>query len=517
MAEKSRTEYSARNAAVAICSRVMAILGGFVSRVVFTHTLSQEYVGINGLFNDILNVLALSELGVGTAITFALYKPVAEGDIGRQKSLMRMYRNFYRAVALIVLALGLLLVPFLGYLFKDQPQVEHLTLIYLMYLANSVLSYTFVYKRTLVDAHQLSYIGVLYQTASWFIQSVLQIAVLLFTRNFILYISVMMVCTVVHNLCISAKADRMYPYLRDREAERLPVEERKDIFRNIRAMFMHKTGTVIVNSTDNLLLSALVGIRSVSCYTNYYLVIGSVRQVLNQIFSGITASVGNLGVESDSGRVKRIFEAAFFLDQWVFGMAAVCLYQVLNPFVELCFGKQFVFSTDITLVLCLNFYLTGMRQATLAFRDSLGVFWYDRYKSPVEAAVNLVVSLALGSRLGTIGVFIGTTVSIVTTSLWVEPYMLYRHRLKSSCTSYFLRYGLYGLVTFGVWFLTDLLCRRITGTLLAVCILRLVCCLFITNLAYLLLYHRTGEFRLMAKKVLEILRKIRGRRADGDR
>ena len=509
MAEKSRTENSARNASVAICSRVLAILGGFVSRVVFTHTLSQEYVGINGLFNDILNVLALSELGVGTAITFALYKPIAEGDTERQKSLMRMYRNFYRVIALIVLGLGLLLVPFLRYLFKEQPQVEHLTLIYLMYLANSVLSYAFVYKRTLVDAHQLNYISVLYQTASWFAQSVLQICVLLFTRNFILYVSVMTVCTVVHNLCISAKADRMYPYLRDREADRLPEEERKEIFRNIRAMFMHKTSTVIVNSTDNLLLSALVGIRSVSCYTNYFLIIGSVRQILNQIFGGITASVGNLGVESDSERVKKIFEAAFFLDQWVFGMAAVCLYQVLNPFVEMFFGSQFVFPASITLVLCLNFYLTGMRQATLIFRDSLGVFWYDRYKSLVEAAINLVVSLILGSRLGTIGVFIGTTVSIVTTSLWVEPYILYKHKLNCSAGKYFIRYALYGAVTSAIWFGTDFLCRRITGTLPTVCVLRLICCLLVTNLVYLLLYHRTAEFRLLARKALGMIRKKR--------
>lgn len=508
MAEKSRTEYSARNAAVAICARILAILGGFVSRVVFAHTLSQEY-GINGLFNDILNVLALSELGVGTAITFALYKPIAEGDTERQKSLMRMYRNFYRGIGLIVLALGLLLVPFLGYLFKEPPQVEHLTMIYLMYLANSVLSYTFVYKRTLIDAHQLNYISVFYQTVSWFAQSVLQIGVLLFTRNFVLYVSVMILCTVVHNLCISAKADRMYPYLRDREVTGLPEEERKEIFRNIRAMFMHKTSTVIVNSTDNLLLSALVGIQSVNCYTTYYLVIGSVRQILNQMFNGITASVGNLGVESDAGRVRRIFEAAFFLDQWVFGMATVCLYQVLNPFVELFFGSKFVFNVHITLVLCLNFYLTGMRQATLVFRDSLGVFWYDRYKSLAEAAVNLVVSLALGSWLGTIGVFIGTTVSIVTTSLWVEPYMLYKHKLKCSVRKYFLRYALYGVVTFAILYFTDFVCSRITGNLFAVCALRLVCCMLITNLVYLLLYYRTEEFRLLAGKALGILKKKR--------
>ncbi|MCM1056196.1 MAG: lipopolysaccharide biosynthesis protein [Firmicutes bacterium] len=507
MTEKSRTEYSARNATVAMCSRILAMLAGFVARVVFTHTLSEEYVGINGLFTDILNVLALSELGVGTAITYALYKPISEGNIEKQKALMRMYRNFYRGVAGMVLTLGLLLVPFLGYLFRDQPRVEHLTLIYLLYLANSVLSYTFVYKRTLVDAHQLSYIGVLYQTMSWFAQSLLQIGVLLLTKNFMLYVSVMAVCTIANNLCISAKADRMYPYLQDKKAEKLPEEERKGIFRNIRAMLMHKTSTVIVNSTDNLLLSALVGIRSVGCYTNYFLIIGSIQQVLAQMFGGITASVGNLGVESSPGRVRKIFEASFFMGQWVYGMVAICLYQVLNPFVELFFGSQYVFPEYITLVLCLNFYITGMRQPTLIFRDSLGVFWYDRYKSLAEAVINLVVSWVLGKQLGTIGVFIGTTVSMVTTSLWVEPYMLYRHKLECSSGRYFLRYGIYAAVTFGVWFGLDVLCRQMTGSLFSVCAGRLVCCLLVTNLVYLLVYHRTKEFRLLKQKGLAILHK----------
>lgn len=507
MTEKSRTEYSARNATVAICARILAIFGGFVSRVVFTHTLSQEYVGINGLFNDILNVLALSELGVGTAITYALYRPIAERDTERQKSLMRMYRNFYRGVAAVVLSLGLILVPFLGNLFREQPKAEHLTLIYLLYLLNSVMSYVLVYKRTLVDAHQLGYIGVMYQTGSWFCQSVLQILILVFTRNFILYVAVMSVCTLGNNLCISARADRMYPYLRDREVQKLPAEERRNIFHNIRAMLMHKFSAVIVNNTDNLLLSTLVGIASVSCYTNYFLVIGSIRQILNQMFGGITASVGNLGVESRPERVRKVFEASFFLAQWVFGVAAICLYEVLTPFVELAFGVQYVFPEQITLVLCLNFYLTGIRQPGLIFRDSLGVFWYDRYKSLAEAVINLAVSLILGRYLGAIGVFIGTTVSMVTTSLWVEPYMLYKHRLQCSAGGYFRRLAVYAALTFVLWFAVDVLCGRMTGSPLALCALRLVCSLGITNLVYLFAYHRSKEFCLLKQKGLDLLKK----------
>lgn len=507
MAEKSRTEYSARNTTVAMTARIIAILTGYFTRVVFTHTLSEDYVGINGLFTDILNVLALSELGVGTAITYALYKPVSQGDVEKQKSLMRLYRKFYRIVAAIVLAAGLLVVPFLGVLIKDQPQVDHLLLIYLMYLLNSALSYLMIYKRTLVDAHQLSYIGVLYQTGSWVIQSLVQIAVLYFTGNYILFLAVLILCTVGGNLAISRKADRLYPYLRDKEVKPLPAGEKKDIFQNIRAMLMHKTGNVLVNNTDNLLLSALVGTLSVGRYSNYFLIIGSVRQVLEQMFQGITASVGNLGVKENKERIRRIFEASFFIGQWMFGLTAICMYEIIDAFVEVSFGAQYVFPKEVTLILCLNFYLMGMRQASLVFRDSMGIFKYDRYKAIPEAVINLTVSLVLGRMWGTAGVFLGTMVSTVTTSLWVEPYMLYKHRLQTSSKPYFVRYLVYASITFLLWWGEDLLCRNITGSLWAICALRFLLCFAATNLVFWVLYHRTKEFRLLLQKAKEIVRK----------
>ena len=507
MAKKSRTEYSAMNTTVAMAARVIAILAGYLTRVVFTHALSEDYVGINGLFTDVLNVLALSELGVGTAITYALYRPISEGNIEKQKSLMRMYRKFYRIVALIVLVAGLLVIPFMDVLIKDQPQVEYLLFIYLMYLFNSVVSYLLIYKRTLIDAHQMSYIGVLYQTVFLILQNVVQIAVLLLTGNFILFLSILILCTIGGNFAISRKADKLYPYLKDKSVQPLEKAERRDIFQNIRAMLMHKIGNVLVNNTDNLLLSALVGTLSVGRYSNYFLIIGSVRQVLNQMFQGITASVGNLGVEESRERIKRIFEAAFFMGQWMFGLAAICLFEAIDPFVQLSFGAQYVFTRDVTLVLCLNFYLTGMRQATLVFRDSMGIFKYDRYKAIPEAVINLVVSMILGRMFGTVGIFLGTLVSTVVTSLWVEPYMLYKHRMETSSRPYFQRYLLYAVVTFLLWFLEDLLCRLITGNLWVVCLLRLLVSFVITNLVFLLVYHRTGEFKLLVRKASGILRK----------
>lgn len=507
MADRSRTEYSVRNTTAAMISKIVAILMGFATRVVFTHCLSENYVGVNGLFSDVLNVLALSELGVGTAITYALYKPIAEDDFEKQKSLMKLYCQFYRLVAGIVFVGGLAVIPFMDILIKNQPGVDHLIPMYLMYLANSVLSYLLIYKKTLIDAHQLSYIGEVYQMAFLIIQDTVQIVLLITTHNFILFLVVYLICTLGNNIGISRKADRLYPYLKEKNTVPLAREERKGIFKNIRAMLMHKVGDVVVNNTDNLMLSSIVGIVSVGCYSNYYLVIGSIHQLVSQLFRGITASVGNLGVTGDCVRVRRIFESSFFVGQWMYGFAVIGLYELLNPFVEISFGIQYVFPTSVVLILCLNFFVTGMRQATLVFRDSLGLFWFDRYKSLAGALLNLIVSVILARRYGTAGVFAGTLVSTMLTSFWVEPWMLYRHSLKISVRSYFFRYIFYTAVIGMAGIVTDALCRMVSGTVWDLLLYRLLICLCVPNLIFFLCYCRTKEFAFLLSKMKYMLGK----------
>nr|MBP3597953.1 lipopolysaccharide biosynthesis protein [Eubacterium sp.] len=512
MVEKSRTEHSVRNTTAAMVSKIVAVLMGFATRVVFTHTLSESYVGVNGLFSDLLNVLALSELGVGTAITYALYRPIAEGDTEKQKSLMQLYCFFYRIVAGIVLVAGLAVIPFMDLLIKNQPDIDHLILIYLMYLANSVLSYLLIYKKTLIDAHQLSYLGEVYQMTAILIQDVFQIILLLTTHNFILFLVVYMICTVGNNVAISRKANQLYPYLKDKNIQPLPKEEKKGIFKNIRAMLMHKIGDVVVNNTDNLLLSSIVGIISVGCYSNYYLIIGSIHQLMSQVFRGITASVGNLGVTENPERVKRIFESSFFVGQWLYGFAAICLCELLNPFVEVSFGEQYVFPMSVVVILCANFLITGMRQATLVFRDSLGLFWFDRYKSLASALLNLMISILLARQYGTAGVFGGTIISTILTSFWVEPWILYRHSLKAKVRMYFIRYAMYISVIGIAWGLTHMICVSFHGTPWQLIGKRLIPCIFVPNVIFLICYFRTSEFGFLWQKAKGIWNQWRGGR-----
>lgn len=511
MNKKSRTEYSAINSSVAVAARVSAILLGYIARVVFTHTLNEDYVGINGLFGNILNILSISELGVGTAITFALYKPIAEDDIEKQKSLMLLFKRFYFFVGSFVLVAGLCVIPFLDLMMKNTPDVDHLIFLYVLFLINSVLSYAIIYKRTLIDAHQMNYISVIIQTSAWAAASVLQIIFLLVTKNFAVYLIIMIAGTLTGNIMITIKANKMFPFLKDKNVKKLSKEEMSGIVKNIKGMLFHKAGEAMVNNTDNILISALVSTVSVGLYSNYYLVIGSVRQVLNQMFQGITASVGNLGALENDKHIRKVYEASFFLAQWVFGLFAICMFQALDAFVGFSFGEKYVFTKEITLILCINFYLLGIRQPTLIFRDTMGLFWYDRYKSIAEAIINLAASVILGRIYGVFGIFLGTFIGTVTTSLWIEPFVLYRKKLHFRVSSYYGKLLIYILVFASLFYLENLLCSYIGNENFLFAILRAIICFVITNVVFLVIYGRTPEFRMLKEKGLSVMRKKRGK------
>ena len=390
---------------------------------------------------------------------------------------------------------------------KDRPDVDHLIIIYLLYLLNSFVSYLLIYKKILVDAHQMNYITVMYHNGFLVLQDICQIIVLLLTRNFILFLIVAVVCTMSGNICMSRKADRLFPYLKEPCEERLLQEERRDIFKNVKAMLMHKIGNVVVNNTDNLLISSFVGVVTAGIYSNYYLIIGSVRQVLDQAMLGVAASVGNLGVTEEKEKVGQIFDRLFFIGYWLFGFAGICLLELLNPFVELAFGERYLFRKEIVLILCINFCINGMRRAVLIFKESMGLFWYDRYKAVAEAVLNLVISVLMVTKFGVAGIFAGTFCSTVLTSVWVEPYVIYKYRLEKPVTEFFTKYVGYLGVMAVVWGITEYFCRFISGQVFLVLICRLGICLIVPNILLWLIYRRTVEW----KELWNLLKRISGR------
>ena len=306
---------------------------------------------------------------------------------------------------------------------------------------------------------------------------------------------------------MSRQADRMFPYLKEPCREQLPQEERQDIVKNVKAMLMHKLGNVVVNNTDNLLISSFVGVVTAGIYSNYFLIIGSVRQVFDQAMLGVAASVGNLGATEEKEKVGQVFDQLFFIGYWMFGFAGICLLELLNPFVELAFGKKYLFPKEIVLILCINFFINGMRRAVLIFKESMGLFWYDRYKAVAEAILNLVISILLVTNFGVAGVFAGTFASTVLTSVWVEPYVIYKYRLQKPVSGFFRMYAGYLAVMAAIWEVTEVLCRMMTGGPFLVLLQRIVICVAIPNLLLWIVYRNTEK----CQKLMALLKKMTGK------
>lgn len=411
----------------------------FIVRMVFIKTLPVEYLGVNGLFTNVLAMLSLAELGIGPAIVYSLYKPLAYGDIEIVKSIMRLFKKVYVAVGGIILVLGLALFPFLDNFIKDGQSVPQVHYFYLVFLLNTVVSYLWTYKRSLLIADQKQYVVNIYQAAVQVLVVVLQIIFLLIFADYWCFIILMLLGTILENFSIARKADKEYPYLNE-EAEVLELDIKQQIVKNTKAMIFHKIGGMVVFSSSNLVLSKFAGLAAVGLYSNYYMVIAALNTFAAKFFESITASIGNLIVLEESCKKVKAFKVLEFITAL---QAVICfcgLYVLFNPFVELWVGKEYLFSETVVAAMAFSFYLTYMRKAVLMFRDACGLYWNDRYKPLAESIINLTASIYLTVHYGVIGVVLGGIISTLLTCFWVEPYVLFNNGIDIKLKDYFMDY-----------------------------------------------------------------------------
>ena len=426
-----RTRYSIINMLFNIGGQFLTMLLSFINRMVFIRCLSAEYLGVNGLFTDVLSILNFAELGIGTAMVFSMYEPAARDDEQKLARLMNLYKWMYRAVAVSVLLFGLVLLPFLPYLIKGGEGIEHITLIYMIYVLGSASSYLLSYKNSIYQAYQKGYICAGWSMACECIKTVSQITVLLLTRNFILYLAVQQAIQFLPNIMVSRMVDKEFPYLK--ECHELPErEERNGILKNIGAMSMHKLSTIIVRNTDSLLMSSFIGLATVGLYSNYRLVINALNNLMGKFAVAFSGSIGNFAVMENSDRLYKIYKEMDFM---FFVMSAYLtggLMMLFNPFITLLFGGRYCFSMTTVMVIVAEFYITRMRQTNLLFREAMGLFWNDRYKAVVESIINLVASLILVRQYGVTGIIWGTIISTLCTCAWVEPYIFLKYGVQDA-------------------------------------------------------------------------------------
>ncbi len=519
----SRTSKSLKNIRFAVMGQLLGLIISFISRKVFVMILTQEYLGLNGLFTNILSILAISEMGVGTAIIYSMYKPIADNDTEKIKSLMQLYKKAYTIIGCFILIVGISITPFITSFISNVPDIsESIYIIYIMYVVNTAASYFFIYKRSLIIANQNRYIATYYRYLMYFILNVCQIVALLATHNFYLYLGLQIANTIIENVLVSRKADKLYPYLKDKNVKPLEKADKKEITKNVGALMCHKIGGAVVNGTDNILLSRFIGVVVVGIYSNYYMISNALSTVYGLVFQSITASFGNLNVQADNERKVKVFNQMFFLGAWVACFCTSCLIALFNPFITLWLGNEYLFTLPLVIVISLNFFIKTMRQPALTAREAMGLFWYDRYKPIFEASINLGSSIVLclwlrsfGEQYGVLGVFLGTAISSVSTNLWVEPYVLYKYGFKTKLRSYFYRYGYYTTLTVIASLGAFYLCKNISVTLGGF-IIRLLICAVVPNAVFIIGNFKTQEFissKILIKRIFSKVLRLNGKRS----
>lgn len=499
MNTKSRIDNSIKNVKYTALTQAVNFLIVFISRKIFLKILSTEYLGLNGTFSNIITMLSLAELGLGSAICFCLYKPIYNKDEKLINSIMSFYKKAYNTIGVAVLLIGVALLPFLNFIVEELPDIEHIRIIYLLFVVNSASSYFFVYKKTLLIADQKQYISnVIHQTAVFFI-NLFQIIFLLITKNYFSYLIIMILGTLIQNIVVSVIVDKRYKFLDYKNALPLTKEKKKEIFKQIGAMSSHRVGGVVVNGTDNLIIAKCISVVSVGFYSNYFLIKNTLINVISLLFQSVTSSVGNLGARDNSDKRKaEVFDMLYLLAAIIIGFCSVALFILFNPFIEIWVGKNLLLDFRTMFIIVVNFYMLGMRQPVLCVRDALGVFWYDRYKPIFEAALNVAFSIPLAFRFGIFGVLLGTLMSTVLTSFWVEPKVLYKYGFKKKLYSYFVKYFIYLAVTVLAGALSYYAVSFISsGNQYIDLLLKALTCSVITAIVFLLAYSRTKAFKML--------------------
>ena len=445
--QKSRTANSIRNSAVVIICKMISIVFSFVTRTVFINFLGKNILGIEGLFTNIITILNLADLGLSTAVIFLMYKPIAEGNDKKTSAILNYLNRFYFIIGFVVIGIGLAITPVIPHLVNLETQIDHLYLYYILTIVSTGTSYFFASRRCIFEASQNSYIVTIIDAIVSIISSIVKLSILILTRNYALYLVVTIVINFCSNLFIYFYGNKKFTYLKQYSKEKLNDNEKKDLFKNVGAVVSHKVGSVLVNGTDNLLISVLLSTILVGIYSNYLMVINIIMGLVTIAISAITPSIGNLKETStDIENDYKVFKLINFVTYWMVSVTAICLFCLLNPFISAWLDNTYLFDWTTVLLLCGNYYISSMRHSVGVFATAAGYFKKTWYKPYMEGIINLVASIVLAKLIGINGIFLGTTFSLLLGSFWVDPIVTFKHWFKKSPAKYFLGYILEFLI-----------------------------------------------------------------------
>ncbi len=517
--EKSRTANVLRNMTAGMFVKGITLVLSFVSKTIFIKLLGIQYTGVSSLFTDILTVLSLAELGISSAITYALYKPVAEKDSRQIARLMNFYKTAYRMVALAVLSFGLALVPFLDRLVTDVPDIrESITLVYLLYVTKSACSYLLIYKSAILNAKQKKYEISKIEGIMAVVKLLAECLVLWLFRQFLAYLLTDILLTLVQNILISRRAEREYDSRAGGDGGKLGKEEKLAILADVKALAMYQISGVCLSGTDSIVISSVLGTGMVGLLSSYKMLLQSVTSILQQFFNAANASVGNLAAEGGREKQYRLFRGLNFAVFWANAFCGTALYLLLNPFVELWLGREYLLGEPVALALALDFYISNMIRCVALFRTSNGLFVQGRYRPVIMALLNVTLSVLFAYRSGIFGVLMATVIARAVTQVWYDPWLIYREIFRRNVGEYYKDYICYFLTAAAGILLIKAFAWLAAGTVgnpYHLFLLKAALCLAVPNGVIVLFWHRTEQFGECVRRIGKIAGMVKGGGRDG--
>jgi len=505
---ESRVKKSAQNMVTGFLYQALTLVLSFVSRTVFIQVLGKEYLGLNGIFSDVLTLLSMADLGFNTAMAYSFYKPLADKDEQKLASLVAFYKKIYNVIAFGVLALGLLCIPFLNFIVNTEQDIPLLEVYYLFALANVVISYLFVYKTTILTADQKNYKIVRINIVVSTLKVVAQIVLLWLTKNYIMYLAVGVLAQFTTNLIASRKTETEYPFLHKKElVTRVDKEVTAGIVDNMKSVFIYKMSTTLFTATDNLLISVLVGTAMVGVYSNYLMVSSKLLLLEQIVFSALTASIGNLIVKETQKKRLEIFNAMQSASFIFCGIISSVFCLMANDFVKVWLGESFTLSVATVLAITLNTYLSCVLQPLWTFRDAAGLYMKTKYVMLTGALLNIVLSIVLGKLIGITGIIFASALARLSTYFWYEPKLLFKEYFGSRVRGYYLSLVKSLLLVIISIYALSFASEKIEVAGWGMLIVKGAIIAGSCSVIFMLAYCRTEGFQIIWRKVKEIFTK----------
>lgn len=493
--DESRTVNVKRNIFYSYTSTIIISIVSIICRTVFVYTLGADYLGVSGLFTNILGLLSFSELGIGAAINFSLYKPIAEKDDEKIKSLLNLYKTAYRIIAVVVTVIGLLIFPFLKYFVNTDITMSDINIFYLIFLFNTVSSYFVTYKTAYVSALQKGYIVTNSTAIGTIVTNICQIVLLLLGGSYLVFLIAALIVGLMQKIITVIYLNKRFPILTQKAFLPLDSETKNDILRNVKALIVHKIGDVAVHQTDNIIISSFVSTAAVGIVSNYTTLNLLISSFTNGFFNSFTAGFGNMIAKESKDKQRHIFKMYDLLGFWILGFVMIAFIILSQPFISLWLGEKMLLD-DLTMFLYFfSLYLQGMTVISNNFKVAAGKFYEDKWVALAQAVTNLIASIIAVKLIGLPGVFVGTIVQRFIVIV-IRPHIVYKYVLEQSSREYYVRFAIRTLLAlalcFVLWKIKKIILAEVTVIrFIIMCVITVL----IPNIVFLSVFGRSEVFK----------------------